>query len=314
MAREKTVRIPISDLVRDKRLVVRDIHEPVVDRYVETMRGDWGTADHWPYPPITVYRFDGVMLVADGWHRIRAAEQLGSKSVPCDIRDGTIEDAMLAAASANGKHGHPLTRDERKIAVRMALIANQGRTADRAIAKMVGCSPTTVGIIRTELVDMGLIDDPFDRIGADGKAYSLPTRARTKKEPEEKTPAWMRGWEEKTAEVLGAAIGDDHRDEAPQVSNLDTCSPPVSSPPPTKTSATDTPEARERRRFRDMFLRSRFRREVLAALVREMTPGEMAFVAAEIGSRMATTSDEDVRMLQVAATKPLHRHCDTQME
>jgi len=240
--------IPIADLHPDTRVVVRPVDDDVVKKYTDTMRGDWGAADHWPYPPILVYRIadergDVWPIVVDGWHRIRAAGRMGWRAVPCDVVDGTIEQAMIAAAAANGKHGHPLTRDERKRAVSLALQGDASQS-DRAIARLVGCSPMTVGPIREALEDVGAIAQQRERVGADGKVY--PTMSRD--EHKEKT---LHEWENRTVGRAATSkkidtrpelaadefedeptTEDDHEDEsedtAPEVSKLDTWTEPRS--------------------------------------------------------------------------------------
>lgn len=50
-------------------------------------------------PPVTVFRLeeDGSLLLADGYHRVAAAQTAGRTIVEADIREGTRADAMRFA-------------------------------------------------------------------------------------------------------------------------------------------------------------------------------------------------------------------------
>jgi hypothetical protein len=49
-------------------------------------------------PPVTVFRLDDhTLLLADGYHRLAAAQAAGRTSLQADIRDGTKADAMQFA-------------------------------------------------------------------------------------------------------------------------------------------------------------------------------------------------------------------------
>ncbi len=50
-------------------------------------------------PPVTVFRLeDGTLLLADGYHRVAAAQAAGRAIVNADVRDGTKADALKFAA------------------------------------------------------------------------------------------------------------------------------------------------------------------------------------------------------------------------
>jgi ParB-like nuclease domain len=49
-------------------------------------------------PPVTVFRLeDQTLLLADGYHRLAAAQQAGRSTVKAEIREGTRADAMQFA-------------------------------------------------------------------------------------------------------------------------------------------------------------------------------------------------------------------------
>ena len=65
------------------------------------------------FPPVTVY-FEGTAYwLADGFHRVAAAERCQGTHLMADVRRGTCRDACLAAAGANATQGLPRSTDTR---------------------------------------------------------------------------------------------------------------------------------------------------------------------------------------------------------
>jgi hypothetical protein len=48
-------------------------------------------------PPVTVFDIDGHLLVADGHHRVEAAQRLGRDTIRADVRRGSRRDALRFA-------------------------------------------------------------------------------------------------------------------------------------------------------------------------------------------------------------------------
>lgn len=186
-----TKKIAIVDLVADRDCQPREeLNRDVVGRYQELLVDDWGKTESWPFPPISVALVDRRYIVVDGWHRIAAAKDSGASEVPCEIVATDKTSAIMYAAGANGEHGYPLNRADRRRAIGMVLSVDPSQS-DRVIARLVGASPSTVGHVRTEMRDSGLLDDDCERIGADGKKYTICERP----EPQEKIPKWLESWE-----------------------------------------------------------------------------------------------------------------------
>jgi hypothetical protein len=59
-------------------------------------------------PPVVVFDVDGVLLLADGHHRVAAAELLGRPTVRADVLKGQRRDALQYAMEL-GKHQRGLT-------------------------------------------------------------------------------------------------------------------------------------------------------------------------------------------------------------
>lgn len=85
--------------------------------------GDYARAmaDGAEFPPLTVFRDGGTYYLADGFHRIAAAQDAGQKHVVCDVRPGTIRDAILHAVGANATHGQRRTNLDKRRAVETLL-------------------------------------------------------------------------------------------------------------------------------------------------------------------------------------------------
>lgn len=91
-------------------------------------------------PPVKVVLVQGTgPCVVDGHHTIGAAELCGLSHVRCEITEGTMAEAVLAAAGANAQH-NALKRsnaDKRK-AVEMALSVLPKGTSGAEVARIVG--------------------------------------------------------------------------------------------------------------------------------------------------------------------------------
>jgi hypothetical protein len=97
-------------------------------------------------PPPVVFQVGDDLVLADGWHRVEAARRRGDSDIDCEVRDGTMDDAVEFALLANLDHGLHLTGDERARAA-VTLYQLGGRDKQRgpdggwtmdAVAKRVG--------------------------------------------------------------------------------------------------------------------------------------------------------------------------------
>ena len=155
--------VPLNDLILDPNLNLRDrLDDFTVERY----------ADSWDrLPPITVYEIDGRWLVADGFHRHASAVMLGKRTMPAEIRVGTMTDALDFVSSVNLFHGLPLTRSERRRAVEVKLKLHHD-WSDRRMAEELGVSRELVAKIRRQLIEGHQIPNNPGRVGSDGKLYT----------------------------------------------------------------------------------------------------------------------------------------------
>jgi hypothetical protein len=186
--------IPLDDLVLDPNLNLRDrLDDFTVERY----------ADSWDrLPPITVYKVDDRMLVADGFHRHAAAVMLGKRTIRAEIVDGTFTDALDFVSSVNLFHGLPLSRAERRRAVEVKLKLHHD-WSDRRMAEELAVSRELVAKIRRQLVEARQIPNLPGRVGADGKLYTsagLPKDANERLPKDQAPPPSSSPADDETAE------------------------------------------------------------------------------------------------------------------
>jgi len=144
------------------------------------------------FPPISVVRFSiknekgqkiDHYVLADGWHRVKAAEKNKSPSISAEItqardkRDAVCK-ALDIALSKNRQHGLPMTRADKHKAVKMALTAWPD-LSNRAIAQKAGVSDPFVAKLRPS----GANVSTSTRTGTDGKSYPAEKKATAPKRP-----------------------------------------------------------------------------------------------------------------------------------
>ena len=120
----------------------KELNVEKVNEYAELIK------DGAEFPPIVVF-FDGKdHWLSSGFHRYFANKKLGTESLNCDVKEGTLRDAKLYAFSAN-QHGVPHTQEEnRRIIQEMILDSEWGKWSNVQIAKHIGVSSMTVGRLR----------------------------------------------------------------------------------------------------------------------------------------------------------------------
>ena len=122
------------------------LDQDVVKEYSEHMKdGD-------KFPPIIVFHDGSEYWLADGFHRYFASKANGALEIECDVRQGTLDDALLYAFSANGRRGLSMSaEDNRNIIIRMLQHPVWGKWSNAEIAKHVGVSKMTVGRVKALL-------------------------------------------------------------------------------------------------------------------------------------------------------------------
>ena len=89
--------IEIADITIDSRVQLkqRKTDESTVRDYVEALSAGA------EFPPVILYRQNGISWLADGFHRIAAHRFLGRTEIQADVRDGDKNDAIVYAATAH---------------------------------------------------------------------------------------------------------------------------------------------------------------------------------------------------------------------
>lgn len=129
-----TTQVKISEIDRDPALKVRNhLDKGAVQRYI-----DCDTL----WPPVDLFKIDGALKLAAGWHRLAAAEQRGDTAIPATIHRGTMKDAEAFALTDNAKHGLPLSVEERDEAI---IRLHELKWSNRKIATELSITDMTVG-------------------------------------------------------------------------------------------------------------------------------------------------------------------------
>ncbi len=172
-----TEHIEQSRIVIDTRLQPRvEGIDPDHVRALEAVHDTW--------PSLAVVHQDGHYILIDGFHRMAAAQNLGLKTVPVEIRhlppDG---DLKALAFSLNAIHGRPLTLTDRRAEAERLLQARP-EVSNLEVSRRAGLAPTTIATIRTRLEEAAAIEPAPERLGIDGTRYPVST-ARSSRSPGE---------------------------------------------------------------------------------------------------------------------------------
>ena len=128
------MKLKLEDIIRAADVQIRtSLHRETVEHYMDVLDN---------LPPVQVVKTKDGYILADGFHRVAAAERLERVSIEAEVKSGTARDAQILAATANTKHGRPLTQDERHAAILRLHTFKYGDSAK--IARVLGTSETTV--------------------------------------------------------------------------------------------------------------------------------------------------------------------------
>ena len=92
------------------------IDEKVVNEYAEAIK------DGAMFPPLVVFapKNSQRYILADGFHRLRAAIKVDRKTVGVKIKEGGVHEALHYALGANAEHGLRRSNDDKRNAVMLA--------------------------------------------------------------------------------------------------------------------------------------------------------------------------------------------------
>jgi len=108
--------IKISELDRNGLQTRVALDEQTVNDYAEAMRG------RAKFPPVIVFKDNHKrkLYLADGFHRVEAAQRAGFKAVKADVKVGVFADALKYALGANANHGLRRSNADKRRALEMA--------------------------------------------------------------------------------------------------------------------------------------------------------------------------------------------------
>ena len=129
------MKLDLQKIEVDPTVQIRRInHEETIQRYQESFD---------KLPPIDVFETPEGLLLADGFHRMAAAERLGLSEIEVKVHKGSREEALEHAVIANTKNADPLTPEERDDGIRRLKQLHPERS-HRQIAKAMSVSHMTV--------------------------------------------------------------------------------------------------------------------------------------------------------------------------
>lgn len=107
------------------------------------------------FPPVLLF-FDGEShWLADGFHRLEAAREVGRATLDAEIRAGSQRDAVLYSVGANGEHGLRRTNADKRQAVMTMLNDEEwGKWSDAEIARRCHVSAAYVGSLRSATINV----------------------------------------------------------------------------------------------------------------------------------------------------------------
>ena len=149
----------LDDLVLDQGTQIRLIlDKETVSEYEEAIRTGA------QFPPIDVY-YDGEnYYVVDGFHRVAGHRQAGKTSIECNIHEGTLRDAILAATGANARHGLRRSKEDKRRAVMTLLLDKEWQQwNDSEIVRATNTYNALVAKLRRELETKGTIPKQSQR-------------------------------------------------------------------------------------------------------------------------------------------------------
>lgn len=170
------VTLRIDQITIDAGTQIRaKMHEDALDEYAEAMR------EGVTFPPVVVFENDGRYLLADGFHRLAAAEIAGLETFRAIVHLGNRTECLKYALGANVTHGIRRTSADKRESIRLA-DEEFPDLSDRMIARMCGVSAPMVADHRRAARCKNLHlttpgeepERPAVRIGADGKRYPIP--------------------------------------------------------------------------------------------------------------------------------------------
>jgi len=171
------MKLPVVDISMDGGTQPRStINTETVQEYADLLSA--GVC----LPPVIVFYDGNEHWLADGFHRVQAALQIGLGLIEADVTQGTLADAQWFSFGANKSHGLRRTNEDKQRAVKAALAhANGASRSNRQIAEHIGVDEGTVRSWREKLT--AELPQSAERIGRDGRTINTANIGRSKPLP-----------------------------------------------------------------------------------------------------------------------------------
>lgn len=163
------------------------INQDAVAEYADAMM------DGEKFPPVTAFYDGKYYYLADGYHRYFAAKKAGLNDIECDVKNGTLRDAVLFSVGVNSAHGLRRNNEDKRKAVMTILDDVEWvEWSDVVIAKNCQVSSAFVGRVRKVIkLELGNLETKQRKyVNKHGTVVSVDTtnNGRRAKEPPEVMP------------------------------------------------------------------------------------------------------------------------------
>lgn len=190
--------IAITKLIRSSALQPRvKLDSETIADYASKMHREKGrtgfvinpmSGERWKN--IIVYTDGEKYWLADGFHRVAAAEKRGHQLFQAEIRQGVKRDAFIYSLGANEDHGLKRNSRDKRTLIQKAVSDPELRNlSSRDLQDILKISHTHINNVRNEMINDGAIPALTEVKGTDGKLY--PVNA-TPDEPAKPTPPMKR--------------------------------------------------------------------------------------------------------------------------
>ncbi len=140
-------KIQLTQITADQRAQPRTaIEMDKVEEYAADMlRGD-------KFPACVVFFDQKTYWLADGFHRYYAATSAELTSLHCEVRPGTLRNAILFSCGANAQHGFRRTNeDKRRAVMRLLADADWAKWSDEEVARHCAVEAHLVAKIKKDM-------------------------------------------------------------------------------------------------------------------------------------------------------------------
>ncbi len=166
-----TCMLPLKEIRLNGGTQMRDaISQDTVQDYAEVLD---------ELPPVVVFDDGKQCWLADGFHRVKAAQFARRETIQCEVHKGTRREAVLYAVGANASHGLRRSNGDKRKAI-MVLLSDKewSRWSNREIARQCQVSRAFVDVLRRQLE--GPSPDPMRRRLApkEGRIISQPVERK----------------------------------------------------------------------------------------------------------------------------------------